>query len=148
MILIAHRGNINGPNPKEENKVEYIELALSRGFQAEIDVWLIKNNIFLGHDKPQYKIKDDWLMKNKGSLWAHAKNLSAMQFLMLNKFNCFMHDTDPAVLTSQLFVWTYPGKIQIANSILVSLGKETYDLSNGVVGVCSDYIETWGKLVG
>jgi hypothetical protein len=28
MKLIAHRGNIDGPNPLEENRPEYIEAAI------------------------------------------------------------------------------------------------------------------------
>ena len=38
MKLIAHRGNIVGPNPLEENKLEYIEAAIAGGYDAEIDV--------------------------------------------------------------------------------------------------------------
>ena len=33
MILIAHRGNINGPNPERENTVSYIQEALDKGYQ-------------------------------------------------------------------------------------------------------------------
>ena len=39
MILISHRGNIFGPNKKDENKIEYVENALNLGFDVEIDVF-------------------------------------------------------------------------------------------------------------
>ena len=39
MKLIAHRGNIDGPNPERENSPEYIEEALKAGYDVEVDVW-------------------------------------------------------------------------------------------------------------
>ncbi len=39
MILISHRGNINGKNEIRENSIFYIMEALSMGFDVEIDVW-------------------------------------------------------------------------------------------------------------
>ena len=34
MKLIAHRGNISGPKPSQENNPEYIDEALFAGFDA------------------------------------------------------------------------------------------------------------------
>ena len=34
MILISHRGNLNGVNVKKENSVDYIEEALDQGFDV------------------------------------------------------------------------------------------------------------------
>lgn len=61
MILISHRGNINGPNPELENKPEYIDTAIYLGYDVEIDVQMIDNEIYLGHDRPQYKINIEWI---------------------------------------------------------------------------------------
>ena len=38
MKLIAHRGNVSGPKPSQENNPEYIDEALFAGFDAEIDL--------------------------------------------------------------------------------------------------------------
>ena len=38
MILIAHRGNIDGPNPEMENNPQYIDKAIDSGYNVEIDV--------------------------------------------------------------------------------------------------------------
>ena len=38
MKLIAHRGNIDGPNPSKENHPEYIESAIVDGYDVEIDL--------------------------------------------------------------------------------------------------------------
>ena len=56
MYLISHRGNLDGPNVKDENKPNYILYALSKGYDVEIDVRIYKDKFFLGHDEPQYKI--------------------------------------------------------------------------------------------
>lgn len=63
MIFISHRGNLNGPNKIEENKIEYIEEALNKKFDVEIDLWFVNKNFFLGHDKPQYKVDKKFFKK-------------------------------------------------------------------------------------
>ena len=42
MILISHRGNIDGVNKLKENKINYINEAIKNGFDVEIDVWYKK----------------------------------------------------------------------------------------------------------
>ena len=59
MILIAHRGNINGPNENLENDPKYIVQAVDKGFDVEVDIWYTSDGLFLGHDNPQYKIEKD-----------------------------------------------------------------------------------------
>ena len=103
MILISHRGNINGSKPEMENKPEYIQQALDLGYDVEIDVWLIDGNFFLGHDEPQYQVHGTFLMK-KG-LWCHAKNIDAFYLMSLdNRIHCFSHDKDEVALTSSVFL--------------------------------------------
>ena len=41
--FISHRGNLNGEEPEYENTTDYINNALSKGFECEIDVWFVKN---------------------------------------------------------------------------------------------------------
>ena len=53
MIYISHRGNLNGINPKQENKPSYIFNALERSFDVEVDVWFVKGKFYLGHDEPE-----------------------------------------------------------------------------------------------
>ena len=42
MKLIAHRGNIEGPDPSIENKPEQIEACLDAGYDVVGDVWYDK----------------------------------------------------------------------------------------------------------
>ena len=60
MILISHRGNLNGKIPENENCPDYIDKAIHSGYDVEIDIWMIDNELFLGHDGPQYKVIYNW----------------------------------------------------------------------------------------
>ena len=64
MLLISHRGNLNGPNPEKENNPLYVTKALDLGYDVEIDVWLVQDKLYLGHDSPQYLINLDFLKNN------------------------------------------------------------------------------------
>jgi hypothetical protein len=141
--LISHRGNINGPMPHNENHPDYIDEAIHAGFDVEIDVWMVNNELFLGHDEPQYKIIWNWLSNRYESLWIHCKNVEAMDFFNQNNgFNYFWHQNDDYTLTSKNILWVYPGKKLTANSICVM--PEINDLDkyilNECLGVCSDNI--------
>jgi hypothetical protein len=139
MIFIAHRGNFKGPKPELENKPDYVLNALSNGYYVEVDVWMINNELFLGHDFPKYPINIDFL-QNK-YLICHAKNAEALMFMIENEIHCFFHYKDEVVLTSKLWLWTYPGKQLTPYSIAVM--PETvpeWNISE-CLGVCSDYAD-------
>ncbi|MFA5490735.1 MAG: hypothetical protein WC284_16265 [Candidimonas sp.] len=143
MILIAHRGNTDGPNPDKENNPLYIIDSLKNGYHCEIDVWLKDGQIYLGHDCPQYQIGFDFLTKDK--LWCHAKNIDALQMLIKGKIHCFWHQTDDVTLTSNGWLWTYPGKDLTRDSIAVMPEwVENYDIS-AAYGVCSDFVSKYKK---
>lgn len=135
MILISHRGNLNGKSDRE-NQPDYIEEALAQGFDVEIDVWRIDNQFYLGHDKPVYLVEEDFLRKS--GLWCHAKNIDALnQMVEVEMVHCFWHQDDDVTLTSEGYLWTYPGKQLTSNSIAV---LPTTELNVDVAGVCSDFI--------
>jgi glycerophosphoryl diester phosphodiesterase len=48
--VIAHRANLSGANPSEENSLEQIEAALRQGFSVEIDIRERDGRAFLSHD--------------------------------------------------------------------------------------------------
>lgn len=140
MILISHRGNTNGIIETLENTEDYIKSAIDKGFDVEIDVWLTNEGLFLGHDFPHTPVKLLFLESYNNKLWIHCKNINALSFLK-DKFNCFFHDTDEAVLTSKNFIWTYTGK-QLTNKSIAVLPEEKYtdkELAN-CLGICSDYV--------
>ena len=144
MILISHRGNINGANPDAENKPDYIDAAIKLGYNVEIDVWMTSNEIFLGHDRPQYKIDAEWLNVRSDKLWVHCKNVIALELLnqLKSNINYFWHQKDTATLTSKRYVWAFPGKQPIKNSIAVMPEIHNEDI-NQCIGVCSNYINRY-----
>jgi len=138
MILISHRGNLNGKS-NMENRPGYIHKALGQDFDVEIDVWYIEDEFWLGHDIPQYKIEENFLENPR--LWCHAKNIEGLyQMLQNKKIHCFFHQEDDVTLTSEGYMWTYTGKDLTKNSIAVLPDKKP---EVEVAGICSDYIKEW-----
>ena len=144
MILIAHRGNIDGKSELYENEPNYIDKALKKGYDVEIDVWVIEGNFYLGHDKPQYGITLEWLDKRKNELWIHCKNIEAMEWFnsLFDTYNYFWHQEDTLTLTSKGYIWAYPGKQPIKTSIAVMPEIYNDDISQ-FLGICSDYIQNY-----
>lgn len=144
MILISHRGNINGRSELYENSPNYIDSAIKKGYDVEVDIWLSNGNFYLGHDNPQYEIYLDWLSERKDNLWIHCKNIESIEkFNILNeKYNYFWHQEDTVTLTSKNFIWAYPGNQPIKNSISV-LPELFNDNTSECIGICSDYIQNY-----
>jgi hypothetical protein len=134
MLIIAHRGNLNGPNPQDENKPEYIQRAIDAGFDVEVDVWYIDGKFYLGHDAPTYPINQLFLTDN--SLWCHAKNFEAFEAMLQEpNIHCFWHETDKFTLTSEGIIWTYPGQQTGDHSVIVT----NESIQGNIFGVCTDY---------
>ena len=138
MIKIAHRGNLNGPNI-HENQIWYLEKAISKGYDVEVDVWKIGERLWAGHNSAQYLIPEDFLLTHGLHLWIHCKNFEALDYFtnLGNSYNYFWHQDDDFTITSHNYIWTYPGKEVGKWSVIVDLeNKQAYD----AYGVCSD---TW-----
>ena len=142
MILISHRGNIDGKKSTLENNPEYVESALVLGYDVEVDVWYDKG-FWLGHDAPEYKIESIFLTSNSSRLWCHAKNLEAMvEMKKYPELNYFWHQDDDVTLTSKGYLWAYPGKQPLKNSIAV-MPEINNDKISECEGICSDYISKY-----
>jgi hypothetical protein len=141
MILISHRGNLNGKILEKENHPDYIDAAIKKEFDVEIDVWYNDGVLYLGHDSIQYQITSDWLKKRIGKLWIHCKNVDAMEWFNQcgQNFNYFWHQVDTVTLTSRGNIWAYPGNQPIERSIAV-LPELNDDKLTKCMGICSDYI--------
>lgn len=152
--IIAHRGNLHGPNIFAENKPEHILNVLSStDFSVEVDIRLFSDpqRIFFGHDYNQYEIQSLQSF-DSGRMWFHAKTPSTYVHLMNSKLasNIFYHETDAVVSTSHNVSWVFPGR---ENEIQKSLRKHcvlvlpevTYGPNlklwdaEDYYGVCTDY---------
>jgi hypothetical protein len=141
MIRIAHRGNVRGPSESENDPVHLIA-AISQGFNVETDVWMNENGIFLGHDNPHHAIDETFLEDISEEAWFHCKNIEALGYFVNNMPNArfFWHQEDDYALTSNGYIWTYPGKTVTNKSIVVLTEKVDLDIYKDAYGVCSDYL--------
>lgn len=146
MILIAHRGNTNGSIKSLENKPEYLDSAIKLNYNVELDIWYINNELWTGHDYPQYHIDLNWLETRIKKIWIHCKNIDSLLYFksQSNPFNFFWHENDTITLTSLGFIWAYPGKQPILHSIAV-LPEFYNEKIDGCLGVCSDIINKYSN---
>lgn len=109
MKIISHRGNINGSNEELENTIDYLEKTLKLGYDVEIDIWYHNENLYLGHDKPLYKITIDWLINNQDKLWLHCKDENSLFHLKkYQNLNIFYHKSDEFTITSKNIILINP----------------------------------------
>ena len=144
MILIAHRGNINGAYESYENEPNYVDKAIKEGYDVEIDMWWVDGRIYLGHDKPQYGVSDKWLEDRIDKLWVHCKNIELLYWIRSTALHYFWHENDAVTLTSKNYIWAYPGKQPIIGSIAIMPEIYSDDISQ-CLGVCSDHIQNFKK---
>ena len=152
MILISHRGNIDGKKPHLENSPSYIDEAIELGYDVEVDLWLVDDKFYLGHDEPQYKVDLEWLISHEKKLWVHCKNAESLENLTSltnHSLNYFWHQSDDYVITSKKYIWVFPGRDLIRGSIAVlpetwKSSKSTKQMTTAF-GICTDYPETFRK---
>jgi len=144
MYYISHRGNIDGKNPSLENQPDYVEGALKMNYFVEVDVWYDRNQWYLGHDEPTYRVDYSWMSKEL--LVLHCKNIEALEKLVeiSNPLdNYFWHQDDDVTLTSFGWIWAYPNvEVNSSKAIAVLPEIEGTDVS-GFGGICSDFIEEY-----
>lgn len=134
MIIISHRGNINGADPQTENTPGQIKKALDLGFFVEVDVWGSSSRLWLGHDKP-----GEHTIGLSPRIYYHCKNLQAAVLLYSEEVEYFIHDSDKYVLTSTGKLWTYPGnELSYISIAVLPETCEGWDIKNAF-GVCTDY---------
>lgn len=137
MLIISHRGNMDGPCLVEENNPHRVMDVIYNGFDVEVDVWATKEGLFLGHDEPKFRVDYHFFVNPR--LWIHCKNMQALLELFPNeKLNVFYHKEDIAI-TSQGFLITAPGCPVGYKSIaaMPELAKD-WDIRDAY-GVCTDY---------
>jgi|TARA_B110000240_G_scaffold45541_1_gene51320 hypothetical protein len=150
MILISHRGNINGRSFKDENQPTYIDTAISAGYDVEIDIWyeVESGKLYLGHDTADYQIDIDWLDERREKLWIHCKNMDALSYFnkihlqIGSEYNYFSHDKDIGVLTSYGYIWStnsYDNGILVLPEVFKKTPIDT------TIGICSDIIQNYKK---
>ncbi len=147
-LWILHRGLKEGPDRALENKESLLKIRFQEGWDVEVDLWFHEGALWLGHDKPETLLEDHSLLENPKA-WIHCKNLDMLAYMTEKKPGApfFSHDTDPAILTSNGYIWCYPGLQAGAKSILVMPERVhgmVIDYST-IAGICTDYMSSCRK---
>jgi hypothetical protein len=104
--FIAHRGNITGPEPTFENRIEYLLHAYDTCGGIECDIQMHNGQLYFGHDDPQEIVSPDLIMQD--NWFCHAKDLDSLSALLELGAHTFWHQKDTVTLTSKGFIWCYP----------------------------------------
>ena len=150
MKIICHRANLNGSESWLENKPEQIDRCINLGYDVEVDVRYdpLTQVFWLGHDEPKFKISWKWMANRHRHLWIHCKDITTLyEFTKYSHagYQYFWHQEDDFALTSNNYIWTYPGKPYTPNTIMVmpetfmSLDKLKNLKTYNCYGVCTDY---------
>lgn len=137
--FIAHRGNLNGPQPEFENTDEYLKHAYHSGHDVECDLIVYRGTMYYGHDEPQTPA--DLAFLQQVGVWSHAKNLQALEQLLNLRTNCFWHETDKLTLTSAGYIWCYPNTLfEHKKAVWLDLHDAVLpDQLPNIYGICGDY---------
>lgn len=157
MQIISHRGNLEGPNPLEENHPNYLYKALKAGHAIECDIWGKDDRLYLGHDKPEWEVPS--FLISGWNVYFHCKNIQAYITLYNADVSAyyFMHENDAAGLVSDGKLWVHPHTILSVSeydkpfcyAVLPELVYGTqapvfnFKTLERFGGVCTDYVTTF-----
>jgi len=143
---ICHRGNLHGSRKELENNFGILIQREIQGQYVEVDVWYIDQGLWIGHDKPDYKITFDWLASSKRRL-LHAKDGATFSYLMSESgkrgldLHIFYHTEEDYVLTSKGLILGYPGKPILPGSLCMMPERAKYSQEEleKAFWICSDF---------
>jgi len=144
MIKISHRGNINNIDHTRENSPSYIDEAIRMGYDVEIDIRFINDQLYLGHDIPEYKIDINFLTKRKDNLWVHTKDFKSLSRLISLPLRIFFHEKEAhTIIHNTNLIWSHNLNESNENSIIPLLTRQSISESSKymhVYGICSDFV--------
>lgn len=157
---ILHRGLCAGPSTALENHQDLLCAAMEAGWDVELDLWKVGEQLYLGHDwadASKQPLTVPFFLGYKNA-WIHCKNMEALAY-MINAAEAneslahyFVHDIDEATLTNTGEAWCYPGKWAGRRSIcvlpersatLAEASATAFGLQRQIAGVCSDYLPAY-----
>jgi len=144
MIIISHRGNLEGVCPEKENTLEYIQEAIDSGYDVEVDLRVKDGGLYLGHDTPDHAVTSQWLEERSENLWIHVKDYKALVWITSqdHKFMYFCHESDTYCLTSNGYIWSHDIENDMSELCIVPLldlrSVEGFSQTN-FHAVCSDF---------
>jgi len=152
--IISHRGNLNGPNPNEENKFEYLLKAFQLGYIVELDLWKVNGKLYLGHDSPQYELDETIFINSKllNNSLIHCKNSDSLKYMISLNLNleCFAHQEDDYAFTNKGTLLIHPNTKDVIKEGIIMMperGSFTENDIKNVYALCTDYPIKYNKEV-
>lgn len=139
--LIAHRGNVTGPQPDRENRFDYLIEAIAAGYDVEVDVWKAGGSWFFGHNGPSYSVTLTQIQEIAPHAWFHIKNVAAGIAMGFHGFHSFTHDQEPYAYTSRGIKWSHRGEPNQLGIVCMPNLDTEQDLIRNCHGVCHDYLD-------
>ena len=143
MKLISHRGNLTEENPERENTEPYIDEAISKGYDVEVDVRTKNGQLHFGHDTADAPTNLNWLIQRKSNLWIHAKDFETLSTLLQHTcLRVFFHEKENYTIISNGLVWAHDLKKIDELCVIPLLSKNELLKWKKVPvhGICSDFI--------
>lgn len=137
MKFISHRGNLYGPDKVHENTEDAITHAISMEYDCEIDIWILNDQLWLGHDYPQHKTTYEFIEKYKNNLWIHCKHIDAL-IKLKHSYNCFFHDKDLYTITSTGIIWGNINSPILTDGVCV-MPERSNVFNFNCFAICSDF---------
>lgn len=142
---ICHRGNISGPQKQLENNFGILIQRSIQGLDVEIDVWYQEGALWLGHDKPEYRITLEWLAASKRRL-IHCKDGKTLEYLTLESgrkaldLHLFYHTNEQYAITSKGHIMVCPGQPLLKGSMCMmpEMANYTEEEKLNCFSICSD----------
>lgn len=154
VVLLSHRGNLDGPDPASENAPAHIDRAINAGFKVEVDLRVVERRggkrLMFGHDGPQYEIDEEWIRVRRDDLLIHLKDFDALKYVARwhLPWHVICHSADPYTITSRGWPWLHDLALQPSPDTIVPLitleQLRSYPHLRAVGGVCTDFPrEAW-----
>ena len=149
--FICHRGNLERKELANENNPNLLDMRIADGYDVELDVWYKNNELFLGHDNPEYPITFEWLMQSSKK-YIHTKDASTLEYLLLRcgkegyNPNIFYHTDEHYSLTTRNHIIVLPGQEIIEGSVnMMPEMSPTPKDTRQAFAVCSDSLSNFSK---
>ena len=142
LILIAHRGNIDGRVEDKENTPGYLESALKAGYNVSCDVGMLHGAFVLPTPGGYHKLPYAFLSNPR--MWFRTADPVTLDALCAANAHAVPASVD-VTLTSVHYLWCMPDAVLTPRSIAVfpELAKPDWLHAAEPAGLCSNEISRY-----
>lgn len=138
LILISNLGNLDGRNEGQENRLAYLNAALTRGFHVCADVVYRRGAFYLLRLTGLEPVPQSFLVNSR--VWLRAHDTATLDALCGISAHSFPHTDFGFTFTSAQFIWTHPGNELSPRSVAVfpEVTDPEWLAHADIAGICSN----------